>query len=255
MKIMKKEPLFVALSNQKGGVGKSTLTILLASYFHYCKGKNVLVVDCDYPQHSIRDIREWDVRAVEKNDTLQSRLMNQFGESGRKAYNILTSTPEEAKQTAFDFLDRSDTTYDLVLVDLSGTVNATGVFQSIVNMDYLFVPVTQNRMVMQSSMNFVLAIRELLGRNREFPLHEVRLFWNQIDRRVSREMYNAYMEIFRHLKLRVLETVLPKAERYNRGIGRDGQVFRSTLFPPSPALLKGSNLDLLAEEMEKILGL
>ena len=252
---MKKEPLFVALSNQKGGVGKSTLTILLASYFHYRKEKNVLVVDCDYPQHSIRDIREWDVRAVEKNDALQSRLMNQFGESGRKAYNILTSTPEEAKQTAFDFLDRSDTAYDLVLVDLPGTVNATGVFQSIVNMDYLFVPVTQNRMVMQSSMNFVLAIRELLGRNREFPLHEVRLFWNQMDRRVSREMYNAYMEIFRHLKLRVLETVLPKAERYNRGIGRDGQVFRSTLFPPSPALLKGSNLDLLAEEMEKILGL
>ena len=38
----KKEPLFVALSNQKGGVGKSTLTILLASYFHYRKGKNVL---------------------------------------------------------------------------------------------------------------------------------------------------------------------------------------------------------------------
>ena len=46
---MKKEPLFVALSNQKGGVGKSTFTVLLASYFHYLKGYNVLVVDCDYP--------------------------------------------------------------------------------------------------------------------------------------------------------------------------------------------------------------
>lgn len=72
---MEKEPLFVALSNQKGGVGKSTLTILLASYFHYRKEKNVLVVDCDYPQHSIRDIREWDVKAVEKSETLQNRLM------------------------------------------------------------------------------------------------------------------------------------------------------------------------------------
>ena len=52
---MKKEPLFVALSNQKGGVGKSTLTVLLASYFHYHKAKNVLVVDCDYPQHKYDD--------------------------------------------------------------------------------------------------------------------------------------------------------------------------------------------------------
>ena len=56
---MKKEPLFVALSNQKGGVGKSTLTVLLASYFHYHKAKNVLVVDCDYPQHSMMTLREW----------------------------------------------------------------------------------------------------------------------------------------------------------------------------------------------------
>lgn len=59
---MKKEPLFVALSNQKGGVGKSTLTVLLASYFHYHKAKNVLVVDCDYPQHSMMTLREWDIK-------------------------------------------------------------------------------------------------------------------------------------------------------------------------------------------------
>ena len=74
----KKEPLFVALSNQKGGVGKSTLTILLASYFHYRKGRNVLVVDCDYPQHSIRDIREWDIKTVEKNEKLLGNLLERF---------------------------------------------------------------------------------------------------------------------------------------------------------------------------------
>ena len=42
---MKMEPLFVAISKQNGGVGKSTLTVLLASYFHYHKAKNVLVLD------------------------------------------------------------------------------------------------------------------------------------------------------------------------------------------------------------------
>ena len=72
---MKKEPLFVALSNQKGGVGKSTLTVLLASYFHYHKAKNVLVVDCDYPQHSMMTMREWDIKNVEKTPRLQSLLV------------------------------------------------------------------------------------------------------------------------------------------------------------------------------------
>mgnify|MGYP000190623692 FL=1 len=115
---MKKEPLFVALSNQKGGVGKSTFTVLLASYFHYLKGYNVLVVDCDYPQHSISTMRDWEVGIIEKNVHLQNQLVEQFGTSGRKAYSILTSTPEEARETAGRFLEKSGLDYDLVLFDL-----------------------------------------------------------------------------------------------------------------------------------------
>ena len=84
-KPMKRDPLFVALSNQKGGVGKSTFTVLLASYFHYLNGYNVLVVDCDYPQHSISAMRDWEVGNIEKNVHLQNLLVEQFGTSGRKA--------------------------------------------------------------------------------------------------------------------------------------------------------------------------
>ena len=47
---MSKETLFVAISNQKGGVGKSALSVVLASYFHFEKGLNVAIVDCDSPQ-------------------------------------------------------------------------------------------------------------------------------------------------------------------------------------------------------------
>ena len=104
---MKKEPLFVALSNQKGGVGKSTFTVLLASYFHYLKGYNVLVVDCDYPQHSISTMRNWEVGNIEKNVHLQNQLVEQFGASGRKAYSILNSTPEEAAAFVSHFYESS----------------------------------------------------------------------------------------------------------------------------------------------------
>lgn len=45
---MKKETLYVAFSTQKGGVGKTTFTVLVASYLYYLKGYNVAVVDCDY---------------------------------------------------------------------------------------------------------------------------------------------------------------------------------------------------------------
>ena len=50
---MEKKSLCVAFSTQKGGAGKTTLTVLVASYLHYVKGYDVAVVNCDYPQHSI----------------------------------------------------------------------------------------------------------------------------------------------------------------------------------------------------------
>lgn len=44
------ESASISICNQKGGVGKSSLTVLLASYLHYTLGHDVLVMDCDYPQ-------------------------------------------------------------------------------------------------------------------------------------------------------------------------------------------------------------
>ena len=41
-------PASIAVCNQKGGVGKSTFTVLLASYLHYTLGQDVLVVDYGY---------------------------------------------------------------------------------------------------------------------------------------------------------------------------------------------------------------
>lgn len=49
----KDKPLYVAFSTQKGGAGKTTLTVLVASYLHYVKGYDVAVIDCDFPQYSI----------------------------------------------------------------------------------------------------------------------------------------------------------------------------------------------------------
>ena len=59
------DPKFVAFSTQKGGAGKTTLTVLAASYLYYVRGLKVLVVDCDFPQYSIEDMRERDKELIE----------------------------------------------------------------------------------------------------------------------------------------------------------------------------------------------
>lgn len=84
-------------------MGKSTMTVLLASYFHYVKGKNVAVIDCDYPQFSIQALRSRDMKNVERSEFLQQLLCRQYERTGKKAYPVLTSGPAKCwkRQTGY----------------------------------------------------------------------------------------------------------------------------------------------------------
>ena len=86
---MKKETLLVAFSTQKGGAGKTTLTVLMASYLYYVKGMDVAVIDCDYPQYSIKDMRERDMRNIERNVHLRKTAFEQFARLKKKMYPIV----------------------------------------------------------------------------------------------------------------------------------------------------------------------
>ncbi len=109
---------------------------------------------------------------------------------------------------------------------------------------------------MQSSLSFVSTIQDFIRRHPQVPLKEIRLFWNRIDGRVSKDIYKLYNEIFGKIGLSVLDTVMPDMERYNKEATTGSRfLFRSTFFPPSETLLKGSNLDMLVTEIESIIHL
>ena len=76
---------FVAFSTQKGGVGKSTFTTLVASLLHYRLGYNVVVFDCDFPQHSLVQMRERDMKAIMEDEGLKRMAQRLFTAIGKKA--------------------------------------------------------------------------------------------------------------------------------------------------------------------------
>ena len=76
---MDKQPIFFCVCSQKGGVGKSTFTILLASWLHYALGRDVLVVDCDAPQWSIVAQRERELDVLERGLEAAVRWLNPGG--------------------------------------------------------------------------------------------------------------------------------------------------------------------------------
>lgn len=84
----KSKPLKISFSTQKGGVGKSTLTTLIASVLHYRLGYNVLIIDCDFPQHSLTNMRERDKKNIMQNGYHKKAAMKQFQTINKKAYPL-----------------------------------------------------------------------------------------------------------------------------------------------------------------------
>ena len=245
---MKKDTVLVAVCNQKGGVGKSTMTIMLAGYYHYLKGLNVAVIDCDYPQYSLVRMKERDMRTVENSDYFKQLLKSQYERIRKNAYTIGGSKAENARDAAEKLMNNGN--YDLIIVDLPGTVNSSGVINTIVNMDYVITPIIPDRIVMQSSLSFSTIVWDYAKTSKEAPLREFLFFWTRKDARASTEVFDAYNIIMQKLEFTVLDTIIPETNRYNKELSLTTRnFFRCTLFPPPAKSLKGSGLTELAEEL------
>ena len=92
---MGKKNVCVAFSTQKGGAGKTTLTVLIASYLYYMKGYSIAVVDCDYPQYSIVRMRERDIRMATDDEHYKAWLTNSSHVLTRKCILLLRVSPKK----------------------------------------------------------------------------------------------------------------------------------------------------------------
>ena len=154
---MENTPVSIAVCNQKGGVGKSTFTVLLASHLHYTLQRNVLVVDCDYPQWSIYNQRSRELEILNLSDYHKLMVARQFKGTDRKFWPIVSSTPSEALEKTARQL-QSDYHPQIILYDLPGTVNTEGVLQILSSLDALFIPIKADKVVLESSLSFARSL-------------------------------------------------------------------------------------------------
>lgn len=255
---MKKEPLFIAYSTQKGGVGKSAMTTLTASMLHYRMGFNVAVFDCDFPQWSIGKLRERDVKISMGNDRFKRMAYEQFSMLDKKAYPILTCRAEEAIEAAEDFIRDAAIGYDFVFFDMPGTVNSAGILEVLARMNFIFIPIIADRLILESTLPFVNVFRDSLRENGNNYVRGMHLFWNMVDGREKSELYTGYEKVIRELNLSLMKTTIPDTKRFRKEIATEAPnrlIFRSSIFPPDKRLSKTTRLDDFIEELMQIIKL
>ncbi len=209
-------------------------------------------MDCDYPQHSVSKQKQRDISQVHASDPLKRRLLSQ-SEEGRQPYPVMASTPDKAID---DWESAAaDLHCDIVLFDLPGTAGTVGVLSTLVHMDYLFVPMKADRMVLESTLNFATTINDRLVKTGVSSIRELYLFWNMVDRRERNRLFEIYDRGINQLGLSCLHTAIPVRSNFNKEVAGTDAVYRSTLFAVEPAFAKECGLEALMTEICNILNI
>lgn len=146
----------IMFGNQKGGIGKSTLSILTANAlaapeFDY----KVLVIDND-TQRSITSIRQYDKDALEE----------EFGNDYEFPYDVKALTYNQIRDKIVDF----DRDYDFVFIDTPGRIDLEEdikqqeITKLLSFVDFVFVPFKGGALNLDSTLRYsklLLDIQEL----------------------------------------------------------------------------------------------
>ena len=128
----------IVFGNQKGGVGKSTLCVMLANYLTLIKKKDVLVMDMDF-QKSI------DERRQEDNGLFKEAM----------PYEVLsietTDYPHYAEQ-----LKNVDA---IVMIDLPGKIDDESLVPILSDADYIICPFDYEKSVFTSTLTFARLLK------------------------------------------------------------------------------------------------
>lgn len=147
---MTKAAKIVCCGNMKGGVGKTTSTMLMATELHYYHFKKVIVLDCD-EQATITRSREGDI--------LQNPKMQAPYEIRQARLERIIPTIKELKASG---------EYDIIFIDIpriTEDLNNTDISFDIISvlavLDVLFIPFTSQTMDLQATQDFMNYVKEV----------------------------------------------------------------------------------------------
>ncbi|WP_207423770.1 ParA family protein [Desertivirga brevis] len=132
--------MLIIIGNQKGGAGKSTITLLLAYYLSLLKKQKVIVLDMDY-QQSIAS-------KAEKAKILDDPPLYEVVPADLKHFPAMYEIMKNNKR-------------EYVLIDLPGKMDDDGLIPVFSRADLIFCPFSYDELSVDSTLLFTMVVRKI----------------------------------------------------------------------------------------------
>ncbi|GGG59807.1 ParA family protein [Hymenobacter glacieicola] len=238
------EPKVIAFATQKGGAGKSTISVHVASALAYVYGYKVAILDCDYPQNTVQVYRNQELQKINTDEAFKNRLLNQ----GITPYPVSISSVEKAVDS-IEALEKQG--FDFILVDTPGTINITGLPELLRMVQYIFLPMEADQGTVASTAGYMQILGNYLKSAQPDPDESNLLgyyaFWNRFVKSEKKATYDKIEEFFQQKGLPLLQSRVELLIGYKEK--------RSTLFSlPERELEKLGLGKLIMEILSIVLG-
>lgn len=194
----------ISISTQKGGVGKTTISIILANRLCFQYGLSVLLIDCDPPQSSLISNKNTEQKLLKiiwqkkkNNESLEEFEKTWAKEFERTAsgHGKIDVISIDDPHINWDFkkIDHLATSYDIAIYDFPGTLEDTRFLHEMIKFDQIFVPVEPDCKAGAKSTATAAGLYILKQKFRNLPemnLQEVCLFFNKVNPRSKQHLYS-----------------------------------------------------------------
>ncbi|ASV32362.1 MULTISPECIES: ParA family protein [Flavobacteriaceae] len=201
------ETKIISVVGEKGGIGKTTLNIILASDLFYAKGKKVVLLDLDDPQYSIYNKRQRELESLDEEERQSIEL-----------YPIEPVTVATLQDTIVKHYGR----VDYIILDLPGSLNVEMV-KGLLYVEHVFVPFDHDELEIDSTSHFYFTLKNNFLDNEERMLKSIHLFFNKY-KLVKKSKFAVLRQQFLEADIPMMESVVKDKTIYK-------ERYRNTLYP------------------------
>lgn len=197
----------ISVVGEKGGIGKTTLNIIIASDLFYAKGKKIVLLDADNPQYSIYKKRK---RELEMLDDEEKECM--------ELYPIEPVTADNLQDAILKYYGQ----VDYIILDLPGSLNVEMV-KGLLYVEHVFVPFDHDELEIDSTSHFYFTLKNNFLDNEERVLKSIHLFFNKY-KLVKKNKFALLRQQFKEAGIPMMQSVVKDRTIYK-------EQYRNTLYP------------------------